>query len=77
MFDNFVIGSEAPDEYIYIKDPQGNNKRVRKAKAKLATSLDEAASAAGDTTPEQATHKKREDGLYLDSKVVIMPIRQT
>ena len=34
LLDNLVIGGEAPTEYVFSKDAKGNNKRVRKAKAK-------------------------------------------
>ncbi len=64
IFDNFVIGSEAPTEYIFSKDARGNNKRIRKAKAKLATGLDNAAEVAGNAEAEIAEHKERQGGVY-------------
>ena len=64
LLDGFFVGDELPDEYIFSKDAKGNNKRKRKAKAKLASSLDEAALSASKPVAEAAEHKKREDGKY-------------
>ena len=64
LLEGFFVGDELPDEYIFSKDAKGNNKRKRKAKAKLASSLDEAALSASKPVAEAAEHKKREDGKY-------------
>ncbi len=50
---------ELPDEYIFSNDAKGNNKRKRKAKAKLATGLDEAAQSATAPDEESGVHKER------------------
>ena len=64
LMDGFFVGEDLPDEYIYSHDAQGNKARIRKAKAKLATGLDEAAQSAAAPTTELAVHKQREGGKY-------------
>ncbi|MBQ0032621.1 MAG: hypothetical protein KBT68_07445, partial [bacterium] len=59
-----VIGKSLPGEYVYGASARGDSPRIAKAKAKLATSLDEAVRASGKVTAEPAKHKKREGGVY-------------